>query len=137
MNEAAIVRATMNGWAGIEVTDTGADATVRSGTYDPLPEWNDGDPLYISRDPQTEGLAIQWRSGVGSAQIGTVVGPGDISSEIFFSTNMTQFQTGEVDVIDTAVTAEANVLVPQIPEPASMLLMALGAASVVIAGRRR
>lgn len=134
MNTVPIVRATMDGWEGIEITDAGANASGNSGTFDPAPEWTDGDPLSISRDPETEGLAIQWRSAFPSGLIGTVVGPGDLSSIMFFVTNQTDFRQGEIDLIDTAVTGEANVLVP-IPEPASLLLLAIGA--IGLASRRR
>jgi hypothetical protein len=125
MNPAAIVRATMDGWAGVTITDVGADASGSSGTFDPAPEWTDGDPLSISRDPQTEGLSIQWRSAMATGLIGTVVGPGDLSSVAFFVTDVTDYTQGEMDLIDTAVTGEANVLVP-IPEPASIALLGLG-----------
>ena len=133
LNTAAIVRATMDGWSGVGITDAGADATGSSGTFDPAPEWSDGDPLSISRDPQTEGLALQWRSALPSGNIGTVIGPGDLSSVAFFVTDMTDFTQGEIDLIDTAVTGEANVLVP-IPEPASLMLLAVGAVGLI---RRR
>jgi hypothetical protein len=135
MNEVPVVRATMDGWEGVTITDAGADASGNSGTFDPNPEWTDGDPLYISRDPASEGLAIQWRTALPTGLIGTVIGSGDLSSVAFFVTNMTQFTTGEMDVIDTAVTAEVQVLVPQIPEPASLILLALGAVGIV--ARRR
>jgi hypothetical protein len=126
MNEAGIVRATMNGWEGVEMTDVGADASGNSGTFDGTPEWLDGDPLNIARDPFSEGLAFQWRDAIGAELIGTVIGPGDTSSEIFVSTTLTAFTRGEIDLIDTAVTGESEVLVP-VPEPASILLLALGA----------
>lgn len=134
VNPAAIVRGTMNGWAGVGITDAGADASGSSGTFDPAPEWNDGDPLSISRDPQSEGLAIQWRQTFTTGLIGTVIGPGDLSSVAFFVTNVTDFRPGEMDVIDTAFSGEANVLVP-IPEPASIVLLSFGAVSLLM--RRR
>lgn len=127
MNIAGIVRATMNGWTGVDITEVGADASGNSGTFDGTPEWLDGDPLNIARDPFSEGLAFQWRDAIGANLIGTVIGPGDISSEIFVSTTMTQFTRAEIDLIDTAVTGESEVLVP-IPEPASIALLLLGAA---------
>ena len=134
VNPAAIVRATMNGWQGVGITDAGADATGSSGTFDPAPEWTDGDPLSISRDPQTEGLAMQWRQTFTTGLIGTVVGPGDLSSVMFFVTDVTDFRPGELDAIDTAFSGEANVLVP-IPEPASLALLSIGALSLLL--RRR
>lgn len=134
VNTAAIVRATMDGWDGVNITDAGANASGSSGTFDPAPEWSDGDPFSISRDPQSEGLALQWRSALPTGLIGTVIGPGDLSSVAFFVTDMTDFVQGEIDLIDTAVTGEANVLVP-IPEPASLLLLAVGAVGLI--SRRR
>ena len=125
MNIAAIVRATMNGWQNVDITDVGADASGNSGTFDGVPEWLDGDPLNIARDPFSEGLAFQWRDAIGPNLIGTVIGPGDISSEIFVSTTLTQFTRAEIDLIDTSVTGEAEVLVP-IPEPTSIALLLAG-----------
>lgn len=136
MNTAAVVRATMNGWEDVTITDAGADATGSSGTFDPDPEWNDGDPLYINRDPFSEGLAIQWRSGIGSDQIGTVLGPGDVSSEVFFVSNVTDFIEADIVLIDTAVIGSARVLVP-VPEPASMVLLALGSLALAVSRLRR
>jgi hypothetical protein len=134
MSVAPLVRATMDGWAGTEILDTGSDASGDSGTFDPNPEWLDGDPYSIERDPFTEGLAIQFRQAVGSGQIGTVIGPGDTSAVMFFATNMPDYTTGEIDLIDTALTGEAVVLVP-IPEPSSVILLALGAVAGLL--RRR
>jgi hypothetical protein len=131
MNSVPIVRATMDGWEGINITDAGADATGSSGTFDPNPEWTDGDPLSISRDPTSEGIAIQWRTAMPTGLIGTVVGAGDVTSVAFFVTDTTLYTTGEIDLIDTAVTAEANVFVPQIPEPASLALLLLGAPALL------
>lgn len=125
VNPAAIVRGTMNGWEGVGITDAGANGSGSSGTFDPAPEWNDGDPLSISRDPQSEGLAIQWRQSFTTGLVGTVIGPGDLSSVMFFVTDVTDFRPGQMDVIDTAFSGEANVLVP-IPEPASIALLSLG-----------
>lgn len=135
MNTAAVVRATMNGWQGVAITDVGADASGNSGTFDGVPEWLDGDPLNISRDPHSEGLAFQWRDAIGANLIGTVIGPGDISSEIFVSTTMTQFIRGGVDMIDTTVTGEAEVFVP-IPEPTSIALLLAGLAFAALPRRR-
>jgi hypothetical protein len=134
MNTAGIVRATMGGWNGVEITDVGADASGNSGTFDGTPEWLDGDPLNIDRDPFSEGLAFQWRDAIGANLIGTVIGPGDLSSVIFVSTRLSQFARAEIDMIDTTVTGEAEVLVP-IPEPASVALIVVGLA--VAAFRRR
>src|SRR5262245_2052364 len=76
-NIACMVRATMDGWLGVSVTDTGANASGASGTFDPNPEWTDGDPLYIGRDEHTQGMEFQWRQAIGGSLIGTVIGPGD------------------------------------------------------------
>jgi hypothetical protein len=135
MNTAGIVRATMNGWAGFTITDAGADASGNSGTFDTDPEWQDGDPLFLNRDPFSEGLAIQWRSGINGDQIGTVIGPGDVSSEIFFETTATDFTEGDIAMIDTAVIGASRVLVP-IPEPATLVLLALGSVMSLARVRR-
>jgi hypothetical protein len=135
MNTAGIVRATMGGWNGVNITDVGADASGNSGTFDGTPEWLDGDPLDIDRDPHSQGLAFQWRGAIGPNLIGTVIGPGDISSQIFVSTELRQFTRAEIDMIDTTVTGEAEVLVP-IPEPASIALLLVGLAYAAFPRRR-
>jgi hypothetical protein len=133
-NKAPVVRATMGDWSGITILDAGADGSGMSGTFDPAPEWLDGDPLYIARDPFSQGLTFQWREGSPTGLLGTVIGSGDTSSVLFFSTNVTQYVLGEIDLIDTAVTGEAQVFVP-IPEPGSLGLILAGAAAALI--RRR
>lgn len=125
MNEHAIVRGTLNGWEGTNITNVGAAANGSSGTFD-VPEWTDGDPIFIARSPTTgEGLELQFRSALGNNLIGTVIGPGDVSSEIFVSTNALSFTTGNIALIDTAVVGAANVLIP-VPEPSSILAMLSG-----------
>lgn len=120
-----IVRATMNGWEGIGILDAGADGSGTSGNLDPAPEWTDGDPRFISRDPTTEGLMIQWRFNTGRDLIGTVVGPGNTSSRIWFATDQKNYTLGQVDYIDTAASGESDVLVP-VPAPAAAVLGLLG-----------
>lgn len=129
-----IVRATMGGWMGVTITDAGSDASGSSGTFDSAPEWNDGDPYELARDPQSQGIEIQWRQAQGSTLVGTVIGPGDISAHVFFTTTATGFVQNTAGYIDTTVIGSSNVLVPT-PEPASLVV--LGAGIAVACFRRR
>jgi hypothetical protein len=123
MNTASIVRATLGGWQDLLLTDIGADASGSSGTFDPSPEWIDGDPALIARTPNSDGLEFQFRTVVNGVLTGTVIGPGDLSSIMFVSTQVRNFDEDTMALIDTSVVGSAAVLTP-VPEPTSLLLLA-------------
>jgi hypothetical protein len=134
MNTAAIVRATLGGWQDLLITNIGADASGSSGTFDPSPEWVDGDPALISRTPNSNGLEFQFRTSVDGVLTGTVVGPGDVSSIMFVSTEVLHFDQSTMALIDTSVVGSAAVLTP-VPEPASLFLMASALIGMVVLRR--
>lgn len=133
-NSEAIARATIGGmWSGVGITDSGADASGHSGTGDPMPEWLDGDPLFLERDPISDAPSVQWRAfGLGAA-----LGAGDYSSLVWFETDQRTFAEAAVAVIDTALTGSGRILAPGtvIPLPTATLLAGVGL--IGVAARRR
>lgn len=133
-NTRFIIRASLDGpWLGVNIADTGSDIGGISGTGDPLPEWTTGDPIFITRDRFTEAPAWQYRMAVGSTQVGTVVGPGNTSSHVWFETNATDYTESVVGFIDSGAIGQAGVFVP-VPDPGTLALLALGSAAII---RRR
>lgn len=131
----AVARATLGGfWEGVAVLDAGANSDGTSGTGDPMPEWTDGDPLFLTRDPISYSPSIQWRAfGLGSG-----LGGGDHSSHIWFETDQEIFDEFRVGLIDTASVASGRILAPGavIPLPMASML-GLAGLGVVGAARRR
>ncbi|MBC7835871.1 MAG: hypothetical protein H7Y88_12345 [Phycisphaerales bacterium] len=130
-NPVSIVRATLGGpWLPILVNDAGAGSNGISGGGDGGAEWNDGDPFFLARSPEDGSPNVQWRAfGLGSA-----LGAGNVSSNIWFETNATLITEAPMAVIDTAVTGSGLILAPVIPAPGAAALALMG---VGIAARRR
>jgi hypothetical protein len=105
----------------------GADASGLSGTGDPGAEWSDGDPVSIGRGAYDVLAQPSFDFRLGA--LGTVLGPGDSSSHIWFETNATRYTVADADILDTFVRAEGKVLAP-IPEPAAIVLGLMGLAMV-------
>jgi len=137
-NTRVIVRGALDGpWTNVAITNVGADGSGISGTGDPAPEWTNGDPNYIERDPATQGPAIQWRTGAADGSIGTVIGPGNTSAHVWFETDAIDFRQSLIGYLDSGSTGSADILVPAgvIPEPVTLALLGMGALGM--ATRRR
>jgi hypothetical protein len=118
-NTVAIVRGTIGGdWLPFAVSAVGADASGTSGGFDPAPEWTDGDPLFIQRDPVTGGPSIQWRF----AERGTTLGAGNGSAHVWLATNALLHTSDFAGAIDSGAVAVAPALIP-LPEPATLTLL--------------
>ncbi len=133
-NEVAIARATLGGrWEGIGVPDAGADASGMSGTGDPMPEWTDGDPYFLARDPITHAPTIQWRaSGIGAG-----LGAGDISSLVWFETTAKIYELAPMAVIDTALVGTGDIFGPGIIIPLPHGAALTGGLALIAVTRRR
>jgi hypothetical protein len=129
-----IVRATLDGsWADTIVYATGAAGDGTSGTSDGSPEWLDGDPLYIMRDPGLGTPEIQWRAGT----LGTIIGRDNTSSVIWFETdNIEYLVSGAAMIGTTSASSLANILAPSgvVPEPTTIAFLLSGTALLL---RRR
>jgi len=129
-----IVRATLDGsWADTIVYAVGAAGDGVSGTSDGSPEWTDGDPLYIMRDPDLLTPEIQWRGGT----LGTIIGMGNASSIIWFETdNVEYLVSGAAMIGTTSASSLANILAPSgvVPEPTTIAFLVTGTALLL---RRR
>lgn len=127
----SLIRATLGGsvkqpWLGVSVLDVGADGTGSSTTASNSPNWTDGDPAFVTRDPtgNGEGIALQWRVILE----GTQLDAGNTSSNIWFVTNTTNYQAISVGLQDSGAVSGATGLGPvqPIPEPGTIMLTGLG-----------
>jgi len=121
-------------WAGVTITDAGADGSGSSYAGTVLPTWTNGDPIFIGRDA-TAYPYIQWRAdSKGTSLVGPSSG---LSSNIWFSTNATAYQVGYTGLSDGGAISSANVLGPNVPEPITMVTLLLGMGGMAVRRRRR
>ena len=133
-NTRNMVRAVFGGdWSGVQIFRAGADGSGSSGTGDSGAEWSDGDPYIIGRGALD--VLAQPSADFRLGSLGTVLGPGDSSSHIWFETNSTRYIVADADILDTFVRAEGKILAP-IPEPTAAILGLLGLAMVGSLRRR-
>lgn len=125
------------GWLGLEISEVGVSPTGSSGHGDTSPEWTDGTPVFISRDAQAGTPFWRYRTAVpGESLLGTLIGRGDTSAHVWFITNAVGVAEGSMLLsTDTGVNGRASILVPMVPEPATLTL--LGAMSLLFVRRRR
>jgi hypothetical protein len=112
-------------WLGWDITNCGADGSGSSTAASVIPNWTDGDPYFILRDPTVtgEGLTVQFRD----RSQGTVLrsSTSDYSALVFFETNATIYAVTDVGVLDSGIVASARGFAPAVPEPATLLLLGL------------
>jgi len=138
-NTRVIVRGALDGpWVDVLISNVGADGSGISGSGDPSPEWTNGNPTYIERDPATQAPTIQWRSGAAQGSIGTVIGPGNSSAQVWFETNAVEFRESVIGYLDSGSIGMAAILVPAgpVPEPATLTFLLLGSLSFLRRNRR-
>jgi hypothetical protein len=119
-------------WTGIGILDAGADGSGSSTPQGSGPFWANGDPYLIERDSLFSGVDAQLRvGGRGTELLDTT---NDTSSTIWFATNAKRFTTTNVALIDGGLAGAARAYAPTlVPEPASILLVAVGSAVLGLA----
>jgi hypothetical protein len=127
-NPTDIVRATIDDpthpWTGFTVTDVGADGSGSSTPQGAGPFWANGDPYLIERDSLFSGVDAQWRvGGRGTELLSTT---NDSSSTIWFATDATHFRVTNVALADGGDAGSSNAFAPNVPEPATLVLLTLG-----------
>lgn len=138
-NTRVIVRGALDGqWVDVLIPNVGANGDGISGAGDPSPEWTNGNPNYIERDPATQAPTIQWRTGAIQGSIGTVIGPGNSSAQVWFETNAVEYRESVIGFLDSGSIGTAAILVPAgpVPEPVTLMLLILGSLSFLRWNRR-
>ena len=130
---ADVLRMTLNGFDNWTVaTAVGSDGSGSSGTGDAGAEWTNGDPLSIDRSLNGDVVGVTFKSGgTGAALAG-----GDTSAVVFFEVDAQNWQVDVAQVIDGSI-AKANALVPNVPEPGVLAMLASGIAALGLGLRRR
>jgi hypothetical protein len=133
-----IVRVTLDDprhpWAGIGITDSGADANGSSTAQGSI-SWGDGDPFALDRDATFANPDIQFRVlGLGTALLSAT---SDRSGTIWFATDAKNATITNVGFLDGGNTGSARgyapapgsvLITPITPEPASWVLLLIGCA---------
>ncbi|MGE0479496.1 MAG: hypothetical protein AB7Q17_03385 [Phycisphaerae bacterium] len=122
------------GWAPpLRILDAGSDGTGSTRPRGGPESWSDGDAYFIERN-FTNG-APAWQFAVGAN--GTELRAGHTSARIWFETDATYYIQSFADVLDSGLSAQADILAPSmIPEPAGVALGAIGLAMLARSKRR-
>ncbi|HEV2969359.1 MAG TPA: PEP-CTERM sorting domain-containing protein [Pirellulales bacterium] len=126
-----IVRVTLDDpthpWNGVLISDAGSDS---SGSSTPQgaalggPSWSDGAPFVLDRDGVFAGLDAQFRDQNRGTEL--LSSTNDTSATFWFATSATHFGVTNVGLSDSGDTGSAHAYAPAVPEPASLLLLAIG-----------
>jgi hypothetical protein len=124
-------------WNGVTIFQAGADSL---GNSTPVPgafgSWNNGDPFDFVRDNAGSGSGVGAFFNAFNSGTELVDTTNDKSATIWFTTDATRYQVGDIGMIDTGTTGAGNAFVPLVPEPSSIVLLALGAVGAAFLGRR-
>jgi len=138
-NQSFINHAELGGrvWKDIDIWDTGAvrDGLTGSGTVSP--DWMTGEPNTIGRYETVTGESDAPYWDFSRMGVGTVIGPDDDSAEVWFFTNAKDVMTAYIAYSGPGATGVAEVVVPVIPDPATLALLGLGASGFALFRRRR
>jgi hypothetical protein len=131
----ATVNDPSNPWTGVTIFGTGADG---SGLSTAVPgafgSWTNGNPFDITRDAGNSGVGVFFNAfSSGTELVNTT---NDRSASIWFTTDATTFHISNVGLIDTGTTGTGNAYAPGVPEPSSLVLLALGALGAAFIGRQ-
>lgn len=141
-----IVKATISDpthpWGPFQITSAGADtsghSTAVSGFFG---SWSDGTPFSIQRDATDFGVSANFNPLNSGTQLNST--PNDQSAVIWFATDATKFAATDVGLSDnghvgtTRAYAPNLVQGPFLPEPSTLVLLALGGSCGVLTIWRR
>ena len=123
-----IVRVTIDDpthpWTGFTVSDAGADSSGSSTPQGAGPFWADGDPYLIERDALFSGPDAEFRVGGRGTELFSTTN--DSSSTIWLATDATHFRVTNVALADGGDAGTSNAFAPNVPEPATLVLLTLG-----------
>jgi hypothetical protein len=118
-----------NPWTGVSILSTGADASgMSTAVVGPFGSWTNGNPFNIQRDGTNNGVGIFFNSGGSGTELASP--SNDRSAVIWFATNATHFRRTDVGLIDGGTVGTGNAYAPVVPEPSSLVLLAIGCLGV-------